>query len=142
AAVGSTTGVAEELAARAREMREASTRVTESVSTASAGVEENAAAASQVKLTTHEITTTMTPVAQAAEEQSAAAHQAAAATGELASGVQQIDATARMLREQAERLDELVGRFMIGDGGTADVPRADGSALRVPNFGSALALNG
>jgi methyl-accepting chemotaxis protein len=142
AAVGSTTGVAEELAARAREMREASTRVTESVSTASAGVEENAAAASQMKLTTHEITTTMTPVAQAAEEQSAAAHQAAAATGELATGVQQIDATARMLREQAERLDELIGRFMIGDGGTADVPRADGSALRVPNFGSALALNG
>jgi methyl-accepting chemotaxis protein len=142
AAVGSTTGVAEELAARAREMREASTRVTESVSTASAGVEENAAAASQMKLTTHEITTTMSPVAQAAEEQSAAAHQAAAATGELATGVQQIDATARMLREQAERLDELVGRFMIGEDGTADVPRSDGSALRVPNFGSTLALNG
>ena len=141
AAVGSTTGVAEELAARAREMREASTRVTESVSTASAGVEENAAAASQMKLTTHEITTTITPVAQAAEEQSAAAHQAAMATGELATGVQQIDATARMLREEAERLDKLVGRFMID----ADAPGTFGGAgspLRVPDFGSALALNG
>ena len=141
AAVGSTTGVAEELAARAREMRDASTRVTESVSTASAGVEENAAAASQMKLTTHEITATMSPVARAAEEQSSAAHQASAATGELATGVQQIDATARTLREEAERLDRLVARFVIDDhaspNGLEDAP-----ALRVPDFGSALALNG
>src|SRR3984885_3044331 len=121
-AVGSTTGVAEELAARAREMREASTRVTESVSTASAGVEENAAAATQMRMTTHDITTTMSPVAQAAEEQSAAAQQAAMATSELASGVQEIDATARVLREQAERLDELVARFVIHDDVALDAP--------------------
>ena len=141
AAVGSTTGVAEELAARAREMREASTRVTESVSTASAGVEENAAAASQMRLTTHEITTTMNPVAQAAEEQSAAAQQAAFATGELATGVQQIDATARTLREEAERLDQLVARFVV-DGGAPDAPDAGAPALRVPDFTPALALRG
>jgi methyl-accepting chemotaxis protein len=141
-AVGSTTGVAEELAARAREMREASTRVTESVSTASAGVEENAAAASQMKTTTHDITATMSPVATAAEEQSAAAQQAAMATSELASGVQEIDATARVLREQAERLDELVARFIIDETVAPDVPDPLGDALRVPNFQPSLALKG
>jgi len=141
-AVGSTTGVAEELAARAREMREASTRVTESVSTASAGVEENAAAATQMRMTTHDITTTMSPVAQAAEEQSAAAQQAAMATSELASGVQEIDATARVLREQAERLDELVARFVIHDDVALDAPDPRGDALRVPTFQPSLALQG
>ncbi|HEV3087948.1 MAG TPA: methyl-accepting chemotaxis protein [Candidatus Elarobacter sp.] len=137
-AVGSTTGVAEELAARAREMRDASTRVTENVSSASAGVEENAAAATQMQITTRDITQTMTPVARAAEEQSAAAQQAAFATGELASGVQEIDATARALREQAERLDALVARFVVAE----DTPDAGQGALRVPDFGMSLALNG
>jgi methyl-accepting chemotaxis protein len=140
-AVGSTTGVAEELAYRAREMRDASIRVTESVSTTSAGVEENAAAASQMRLTTHEITTTMTPVAQAAEEQSAAAQQAAIATGELASGVGEIDATARVLREQAERLDALVARFTVHDALAPDAADPSADALRVPAFQSSLALN-
>ena len=137
-AVGSTTGVAEELAARAREMRDASTRVAANVGSASTGVEENAAAASQMRITTRDITQTMTPVAHAAEEQSAAAQQAAMATGELASGVQEIDATARALREQAERLDELVARFVIDD----DAAAPSEGALRVPDFGSALALSG
>jgi methyl-accepting chemotaxis protein len=137
-AVGSTTGVAEELAARAREMRDASSRVTENVSSASAGVEENAAAATQMQITTRDITQTMTPVAHAAEEQSAAAQQAATATGELASGVQEIDATARALREQAERLDQLVARFVIDE----DAPDPSAGALRVPDFGPALALSG
>ncbi|MBV8300205.1 MAG: hypothetical protein JO083_11745, partial [Candidatus Eremiobacteraeota bacterium] len=48
-------------------------------------------------------------------EQAAAAQHAALATSELASGVQQIDATARQLRAEAERLDELVARFIVGD---------------------------
>jgi methyl-accepting chemotaxis protein len=114
-AIGTTTGVAEELAQRAHAMRDASLRVTENVSSASAGVEENAAAAAQMKVTTHDVTATILPVAAAAEEQSAAAQQAAIATGELASGVQEIDATARQLRDQAEQLDALLQRFIIED---------------------------
>ncbi|HYZ15425.1 MAG TPA: HAMP domain-containing methyl-accepting chemotaxis protein [Candidatus Acidoferrum sp.] len=136
-AVGATTGVAQELAERARAMREASLQITEHVASASAGVEENAAAATQMRVTTRDITATMTPVAQAAEEQSAAAHQAAVATGELASGVQEIDATARALRDQAERLDVLVARFVVEDDGTQ---RSE--SLQVPNFRPSLALNG
>lgn len=112
-AIESTTAVAEELAARARAMREASLQVTESVSSASAAVEENAAAASQMRITTQDVTATILPVANAAEEQSAAAQQAALATSELASGVQEIDATARSLRDQATQLDALVGQFIV-----------------------------
>ena len=134
-AIETTTTVAEELAERARAMRDASLRVTENVASTSAGVEENAAAASQMRTTTQEVTATIVPVAAAAEEQSAAAHQAAIATGELASGVQEIDATARALREQAEQLDALVARFVI-DGDARD------GALRVPTFGKQIALAG
>ena len=112
-AITTTTGVAQELAERAQAMREASLRITESVSSVSSAVEENAAAASQMKITTQEVTATIYPVATAAEEQSASAAQAAAATNELAFGMQEIDATARTLREQAEELDRLVARFTI-----------------------------
>jgi methyl-accepting chemotaxis protein len=136
-AVGATTGVAQELADRARAMREASLHITEHVASASAGVEENAAAATQMRITTRDITATMMPVAQAAEEQSAAAQQAAVATGELASGVQEIDATARALRDQAGRLDMLVARFVVEDEG---VERTE--SLQMPNFRPSLALNG
>jgi methyl-accepting chemotaxis protein len=112
-AIGATTGVAQELAERARAMRDASMLVTSNVAAASAAVEENAAAASQMKTTTHEVTATMLPVAQAAEEQSASAQQAAVATAELAGGVQEIDATATALREQAAMMDALIARFIV-----------------------------
>jgi methyl-accepting chemotaxis protein len=129
-AIATTTTIAEELASRARTMREASLRVTENVSSASAGVEENAAAASQMKITTHEVTTAILPVAAAAEEQSSAAQQAAIATGELASGVQEIEATARNLREQAEQLDGLVARFVVGDVSTNGAHAVNGNQQR------------
>ena len=54
----------------------------------------------------------MMPVARAAEGQSAAAQQAAFATAHPSC---EIDATARALREQAERLDSLVARFVVAD---------------------------
>ncbi len=130
-AIETTTNVANELATRANAMRAASLEVTENVSSTSAAVEENAAASSQMKITTGDVNSTIVPIAQAAEEQSAAAQQAAIATGELATGVQEIDATARSLREQAEMLDTLVARFIVHDDGHDATP-----ALRVPNFGA------
>jgi methyl-accepting chemotaxis protein len=136
-AIETTSTVAEDLAERARAMRDASLRVTENVASASAGVEENAAAASQMRITTQDVTSTMLPVAAAAEQQSGAAAHAALATGELASGIGEIDATARSLREQAERLDTLVARFIIVD----EAAIAD-EALGVPDFRNRFALNG
>jgi len=115
AAIAATTGVADDLANKATEMRSASGYVTENMSSTSIAVEENAAAASQMKLTTQEVTAAMFPVATTAEENAAAARQAANATNELAAGVQEIDATARALRDQAERLDALLAQFTIDD---------------------------
>jgi len=116
-AIAQTSLVASELAERARAMREASAQVTSSVAVTASATEESAAAATQLKTTTLEVTAAIVPVASAAEEQSAAARQAAIATTELANGVQEIDATARHLREQAEHLDGLVGRFVFDDEG-------------------------
>ena len=114
-AIAMTAGVAEEVAGRARAMREASLAITDNVSTTSAAVEENAAASAQMKATTADVNATIVPVSQTAEEQAAAAQQAATAVGELAGGVQEIDATARALREQAELLDRYVERFVLDD---------------------------
>ena len=129
-AIDTTRGVAEELAGRAHAMREASTRVTASVALAATGVEENAAAAGEMRTTTHSVTSTILPVAVAAEQQSAAAHEAARATSELATGVQEIDATARALREQAERLDRLVARFQIDESSL----QHDEDVVQLPSF--------
>lgn len=114
-AIGATTDVAQDVAQRAEAMRDASQRVTSNMSTVSAAVEENAAAASQMKTTTADVTATIVPVARAADEQATAARSAAHATTELAAGVDRIDSTARELRVQAERLDELVARFTVDD---------------------------
>jgi methyl-accepting chemotaxis protein len=114
-AITGTTRVAEELADRAGVMRGASTTLTENMGSVSSAIEENAAAASEMRRTTQSVTTTMVPVAATAEEQSTAAQHAAISTSQLAAGVQQIDATARALRDQAERLDELVKQFIFED---------------------------
>ena len=134
-AIARTASVAEELAERARAMREASNEVTESVAVSASATEENAAAATQMKLTTGDVTAAILPVASAAEEQSASARQAALATNELATGVQEIDATARQLREQAQRLDALVAQFRYDE-----TPRDD-ERVRMPSFGT-LSLTG
>ncbi|HEX3551413.1 MAG TPA: methyl-accepting chemotaxis protein [Candidatus Elarobacter sp.] len=144
-AISTTTEVARELAGRATAMRDASLRVTDSVSASSAAVEQNAAAASQMKATTRDVTATILPVAQAAEEQSMAAQHAALATSELASGVQEMDATARALREQAETLDALVRRFVVdtGDDQPADdvVAAPAATALAAPDFDAIFTVN-
>ena len=115
AAIATTTSVAEELAAHAREMRDASTHVTENLATEAAAVEENAAAASEMRATTNFITAAIVPVAATAKEQSAAAQQSARSTADLAGELQAIDATAEALRDQAEALRGLVTHFVVDD---------------------------
>ena len=128
--ISGTTRVAEELADRAGVMRDASTTLTENMGSVSSAIEENAAAASEMRRTTQSVTSTMVPVAATAEEQSTAAQHAAISTGQLAAGVQEIDATARALRDQAERLDELVKQFVFEDTpAIAAEPRDESIAL-------------
>ena len=140
-AVGGTTGVAEELAARAREMKDASSKVAENVSSTSAGVEENAAAANQMQATTHEIT--------AVHDAGRARRRRAVGRG-TTGGLR--DRRAGLGRRRDRRdgegaarasrggLDGLVARFIsVAD---EDAPDAGAHALRVPNFGPAAALQG
>jgi len=113
--IASASSVAANLAERSRAMRDSSRTFTETITSVSSVIDQNAAAANELRSTAHAVTTAIVPVAQAAGEQSDAARGAAAATAQLASGVQQIDATARSLREQSEQLTYLVHMFRTGD---------------------------
>jgi methyl-accepting chemotaxis protein len=117
--------VAESLAGQAREMQDASTRVTENMASASAAVEENAAAAAEMRSTTDHVTNAMVPVAATASQNAATAQEAALSTRQLAIGINEIDSTARALRDQAEQLEALVAKFIIEEPSRAsvDVPR-------------------
>ena len=89
--------------------------MTENIGSVAEQVAENAAAAAQMRITTQDVTDVMQPVAETAEQQSGSAQDAAIATSDLASGVGEIDATARALRDQSVMLDGLVKRFIIDD---------------------------
>jgi methyl-accepting chemotaxis protein len=113
--------VAESLAGQAREMQDASVRVTENMASASAAVEENAAAAAEMRSTTDHVTNAMVPVAATASQNAATAQEAALSTRQLALGIAEIDSTARALRDQAEELEGLVARFTIEDSSESSV---------------------
>jgi methyl-accepting chemotaxis protein len=121
AAIAATTSVAESLSAAAREMRDASTHVTENMSSASAAVEENAAAAAEMRNTTDHVTSVMVPVAGTASQNAAAAAEAADSTRQLALGIAEIGATARALRDQAEQLEGLIAQFTYEESGAATI---------------------
>ncbi|GAC1404208.1 MAG: hypothetical protein NVSMB64_07100 [Candidatus Velthaea sp.] len=143
--IGDTSRVAGELAERTGVMREASTLLTDNMGSVSSAIGQNAAAAGEMRLTTQNVTATMIPVAMTAEEQSAAAQHAAISTSELAAGVQQIDATARALRDQAEQLDALVKQFAFEPDATpealAEVPAEGDPELCEPVAEGTLALS-
>ncbi len=114
-AVATTTGVADGLALQASEMRTASTHVTASMSNTSAAVEQNSTAANEMRNTTEHVTVAMLPIAATASSNAIAAREAAVSTRQLAQGIDEIDTTARLLRDQAEALKMLVARFQVGD---------------------------
>jgi methyl-accepting chemotaxis protein len=64
-----------------------------------------------MRSTTDHVTSVMVPIAGTASQNAAAAGEAAISTRGLASGIAEIDATARVLRDQAEQLEGLVARF-------------------------------
>ena len=122
-AIATTSTVAESLAGQAREMQDASMRVTENMASASAAVEENAAAASEMRSTTDHVTNAMVPVAATASQNAATAQEAALSTRQLAIGIAEIDSTARALRDQAEVLEGLVGKFIFEESSAQVAPR-------------------
>jgi methyl-accepting chemotaxis protein len=113
-AIASTTSVAEQLSARAQEMRDASVRVTENMASSSAAVKESAAAALQMRGTTDDIVEAMVPVAATAEQNARTTQEAALTCTSLSTGISQIAAMANALRDWADELQTLVGQFTLG----------------------------
>jgi methyl-accepting chemotaxis protein len=66
-----------------------------------------------MRSTTDHVTHVMVPIAATASQNAAAAKEAALSTRQLALGIAEIDSTARALRDQAEQLECLVGKFII-----------------------------
>ena len=133
-AIATTSSVAESLAGQAREMQDASMRVTENMASASAAVEENAAAAAEMRSTADLVTNAMLPVAATASQNAATAQEAALSTRQLALGIAEIDSTARALRDQAEQLEGLVAKFIFEESSQAasfDAPRKLGATRAV-----------
>ncbi len=130
-AIATTTSVAELLAGQAREMQDASVRVTQNMANASAAVDENAAAAAEMRSTTDHVTNAMVPVAETASQNAATAQEAARSTQQLALGIAELDSTANAVRDQAQVLQSLVAKFIFAE--LADIgleaPRRNGPAL-------------
>ena len=114
-AIATPSSVAESLAGQAREMQDASLRVTENMASASAAVEENAAAAAEMRSTTDHVTNAMLPVAATASQSAATAQEAALSTRQLAIGIAEMESTARTLQEKAADLDALLKQFAVDD---------------------------
>ena len=111
--IAATNRVAGELAKRTVVMRDASSSLAFNIDSASAIVGENAAAAGQMRTTTDAVAQTIVPIMRLAQEQSSASHDVSAATTQLAAGVQEMDATARALKEQADVLRGIVETFRV-----------------------------
>jgi methyl-accepting chemotaxis protein len=136
-AIDTTTGVAESLASQAIDMRTASARVAESMSSTSAAVDENSAAASEMRSTTDHITQIMMPIASTASANASSADEAATSTRQLASGINEINETARSLRDQAESLKALVSAFRIDEDRPSDVARRPAGQTANPRYAMA-----
>jgi methyl-accepting chemotaxis protein len=129
-AITTTSSVAESLAGQARDMQDASMRVTENMASTSAAVEENAAAAAEMRSTTDHVTNAMVPVAATASQNAATAREAALSTRQLAIGIAEIDSTARALRDQAEQLEGLVAKFTLEASGATVHAQSGRATLR------------
>jgi methyl-accepting chemotaxis protein len=114
-AITTTSTVAESLAGQAREMQDASMRVTENMASASAAVEENAAAAAEMRGTTDHVTNAMVPVAATASQNAVTAQEAALSTRQLAMDIAEIDSMAHALQDKAANLDALIKHFTVDD---------------------------
>jgi methyl-accepting chemotaxis protein len=115
AAIATTSGVAQTLAAQSLEMRAASANVTENMSSTSAAVEENAAAAAEMRSTTEHVTRAMLPVAAAATSNASTAQEASASTLRLSSSIAKIDDSTRLLHDAVQQLAVLVGQFQVDE---------------------------
>lgn len=114
-AIATTASVAENLAQQAREMRDASVRVTENMASAFAAVEENAAAAAEMRTTTDHVTQVIVPIAAMASANAQSARSVVSSTERLADEIGKFESTSTSLQLKASELAVLIERFTIDD---------------------------
>jgi len=114
-AIATTASVAENLAEQAREMRDASVRVSENMASASAAVEENAAAAAEMRTTTDHVTQVIVPIAAMASANARSARSVVSSTERLAVEIGKVESTSTSLQLKASELAVLIERFTIDD---------------------------
>ena len=120
--IAETAGVAARVAQGSSVVSGASNELTTMVTSVSAVIEQNASAATQMKANTDSVMNLMVPIATTSEAHAATAEQVSAATVEMASQIAHMDDTALVVREQAERLNELLATLKLGGDGESLVP--------------------
>jgi len=111
--ISTTAGIANDLAKRSSVMRQASESVNEHVTNVSTIVEENAAAAQQMSETSESAAGMAQSIADLADRQAGAADAVSLAASQLTAQVQEFDATANEISEQASTLREMMSHFRI-----------------------------
>jgi methyl-accepting chemotaxis protein len=112
-AIDDTARVAADVAGRTGIMQTASATLAGEMANVSRIVEKNAGSAQTMQTTTGSVLAAIAPIAETALAQAQTADAVSAATAQLAAQVRQMETTAADLREQANRLNGLVGMFNV-----------------------------
>jgi len=115
--IAETSRVAVAMVTGSETMRSASVRVSANIEGVSAVIEENASAAAEAGSTTGSVRDFLGSVTSQSQSQSAAANDVSASVLALAAQVQQMDATAQHVSEQAKTLYDIIGHFRIAAAG-------------------------
>ena len=111
AAIEATSRIAADVAARAAQMRAASTELAERIASVAQDAERNAVGASSQQSVTVEIDRLITTIAGHAQDTALTMQQISAATEQSAAQLKRVDASTFHTRERAEALDEVLAAF-------------------------------
>ncbi len=111
AAIEATSRISADVAARAAQMRAASTELAERIASVAKDAERNAVGASNQQSVTAEIDRLITTIAGHAQDTALTMQQISAATEQSAAQLKRVDASTFHTRERAEALDEVLAAF-------------------------------
>jgi methyl-accepting chemotaxis protein len=129
-AIGSTAGVATDVAGRTDAMRSASATLRSEMSVVSGIVQKSATSALNMHTTSDVVLASITPLAAASSARADMAHAVTAATGQLAAQVGQMEATSRDLRNEAKVLTNAAAIFTFDAAAELHASRSSAALAR------------
>ncbi|MFN8458015.1 MAG: MCP four helix bundle domain-containing protein [Anaerolineae bacterium] len=105
----------EEIASAAGEMRAASGELVKAMEAVSAVVEDNTAATEELAAGSGEVSRAVEEIASVSEENSASVEEVSASTEEMNAQVEEVTASAQSLQEMAQKLQQLMAQFNLGE---------------------------